>query len=164
MNCVATASARGAWLGIALLLPLCWAASPAHAQFEVKSPVVEKGVLELEALGSVQSRFNDDDDDEEAEEAGEEVEEGGEEAGGGEEAEGDEEALEPEQEEDDLGSDGGEDDDDDEKQRQGYEFSVGYGVTDYLEAGAGPDAGAKEGSRSQGRRPRVREHLPGAAD
>jgi hypothetical protein len=137
VNCVATASARGAWLGIALLLPLCWAASPAHAQFEVKSPVVEKGVLELEALGSVQSRFNDDDDDEEGEEAGEEVEEGGEEAGGGEEAEGDEEAesdeeaLEPEQEEDDLGSEGGEDDDDDENQRQGYEFSVGYGVTDY---------------------------------
>ena len=70
MNGVARASARGAWWAIAVILPLCWAAAPAHAQFEVKSPVVEKGVLELEALGSVQSRFNDNDDDEEAEEGG----------------------------------------------------------------------------------------------
>jgi hypothetical protein len=108
----------------------CGAAAPPHAQFEVKSPVVEKGVLELEALGSVQSRFNDNDDDEGAEEGGEEVE-GGDEAGGGDEAEGGEEALEPAREGDDLGLEGGEDDDDDEKQRQGYEFSVAYGFSDF---------------------------------
>ena len=67
MKCVARASARALGVVIAAIVPLCWAAAPAHAQFEVKSPAVEKGVLELEALGSVQSRFNDDDDDDQAE-------------------------------------------------------------------------------------------------
>jgi hypothetical protein len=56
MKGVARASGRRAWLVVTAVLPLCWAAAPAHAQFEVKSPVVEKGALELEALGSVQRR------------------------------------------------------------------------------------------------------------
>jgi hypothetical protein len=137
MKGVARASARGAWLIIAAILPLCWAAAPAHAQFEVKSPVVEKGVLELEALGSVQSHFHDSDGRDGEVEGGGEAIDGGEEAGGGgeagggEEAGGGQEALEPEQEGDALGFEGGEEEDEDEKQRQGYEFSVGYGVTDY---------------------------------
>jgi hypothetical protein len=60
----ARACAREAGLVIVAILALCLEAAAAHAQFEIKSPVVEKGVLELEALGSVQSRFNDDGDDE----------------------------------------------------------------------------------------------------
>jgi hypothetical protein len=44
-------------LAAAAVASLFLAVAPAQAQFEVKSPVVERGVLELEALGSVQSRF-----------------------------------------------------------------------------------------------------------
>ena len=105
MDCGARAITRGAALAVAAIIPLCLASGPAHAQFEVKSPLVEQGVLELEALGSVQSRFNNDEDD-------------------------DEDEAEEEEDEDGIDLEGG-DDDDEEDQRQGYEFSVGYGVTDF---------------------------------
>jgi hypothetical protein len=103
MECAARAIVRGALLAAAAVASLFLAVAPAQAQFEVKSPVVERGVLELEALGSVQSRFNDEDEDEADEEE--------------------------DDDEDGLPFEGGEDDD--EKQRQGYEFSVGYGFTDF---------------------------------
>jgi hypothetical protein len=97
--------ARSAALVAAALALVCLAAAPAHAQLEVKSPVVEQGVLELEALGSVQWGFKQQEEEEEEEEQEEEEEE---------DAEG-------------IGIEGG----DEEDQRQGYEFSTAYGVTDF---------------------------------
>jgi hypothetical protein len=99
----ARALARGAKLAIAVIVPLWLLVGPAYAQFEVKSPVVEQGVVELEALGSVQSGFSNE--EEEEEETDDDDDEG-------------------------LGIEAGEDDEE-EDQRQGYEFSIGYGVTDF---------------------------------
>lgn len=82
------------WWPVGAIGVLLQVTGPAYAQFEVESPRVDAGVLELEALGSVQSRFPD------------EEEEGGDEA-------------------DDEGEE------DEENQRQRYEFSVGYGITEF---------------------------------
>jgi hypothetical protein len=101
MACRARAVARGAMLAVAFAL-VCFAAAPAQAQFEVKSPVVEQGVLELEALGSAQWGFSEEEEEEEDDD---------------------------DDDDEGLGIEAGEDDEED--QRQGYEFSVGYGVTDF---------------------------------
>ena len=81
----------------------CRCAWPARRPCPVRGQVAagRAGRVELEALGSVQSGFTDEEEDEADED-----------------------------DDDDDDGDVGEEDED-ENQRQGYEFSVGYGVTDF---------------------------------